>query len=341
MFGFRPARSSPPAKAVGFPQQRLQNSTDSADLSRSSAFSAVPELAGLLVEEVELIDAIIERAGPNATTFLTVFKAYNDILLERGLDPHEVVYYGKLLKLGTLKGSSWGEKWDAIKTQNGYGIQPQRSAVKAEPMPIPKKQPIRSGIVAQSRPGPSTILSDDLFSSTSALRVSQNSEAEDESVSSGLHTYPASSTVFPSRKGLSPSALTNNLLGLEIDDVMPRPLSTPGPAHTLLRKAHQYLPGTVSSTPLSYRDFPSRSTSPTKKLERLTPAKTTLIASQPTERKNSAINEEEAWKKVRMIQDEKTADRFRKERLVEHCFDVWRQGFRWSIVCYTLAYVSR
>ncbi|KAE9406354.1 hypothetical protein BT96DRAFT_987497 [Gymnopus androsaceus JB14] len=249
MFGFRPARSSPPAKPVGISQQRLQVSTNSADVSRSSAFSAVPELAGLSVEEVELVDAIIERAGPTATTFLGVFKAYNDILLERGLDPHEVVYYGKLLKLGTLKGSSWKEKWDAIKVQNGYGMEPQR-------------QPLRSGIVAHSRPGPSTILSDDLFSSASALRVSQTSETDDGSVLDGLHTFPASSTVFPSRKGYSPSDLTNNSLGLEVDEDIPRPFSTPASTHVLSRRAPHHIPEPVASTPPSYRDLPVRSNSP-------------------------------------------------------------------------------
>src|SRR6202011_735847 len=41
---------------------------------------------------------------------------------ERGMDPqNEVIYYGKLLKLGTLKGKSWGDKWRMVKLQQGSG----------------------------------------------------------------------------------------------------------------------------------------------------------------------------------------------------------------------------
>jgi protein SFI1 len=46
-----------------------------------------------------------------------VFKAYSEVLKEHGLDPQEVVYYGKLLKLGTLRGKNWGEKWVSVKSQ--------------------------------------------------------------------------------------------------------------------------------------------------------------------------------------------------------------------------------
>jgi len=82
--------------------------------------SAIPELTGLTPEDINILDAVIERAAPSATTFLSVFKAHNDVLQERGLDPHEVVYYGKLLKLGTLKGKNWEEKWKMVKLQHGY-----------------------------------------------------------------------------------------------------------------------------------------------------------------------------------------------------------------------------
>ena len=67
--------------------------------------------------DIDIIDAVIERAGPSATTFFTIFKAYSDVLKDRGLDPQEVIYYGKLLKLGTLRGKNWGEKWEAVKVQ--------------------------------------------------------------------------------------------------------------------------------------------------------------------------------------------------------------------------------
>ena len=104
---FNPARASSPAKSL---------SSSTATLSESRSAIA-PELLHLSSEDVEILDAIIARAGHSATTFFTVFKAYSDVLGERGLHPQEVVYYGKLLKLGTLKGKNWGEKWKTVKAQ--------------------------------------------------------------------------------------------------------------------------------------------------------------------------------------------------------------------------------
>ncbi|KIK59731.1 hypothetical protein GYMLUDRAFT_74171 [Collybiopsis luxurians FD-317 M1] len=317
MFSFRPPRSSSPAN-----QQRLRASTVSPDISRSSVFSAVPELAGLSTEEVDLLDAIIERAGPTATTFLTVFKAYNDILTDRGLDPHEVVYYGKLLKLGTLKGGSWREKWDAIKAQNGYGAEAEVTAGSTRTISKMSKWPARSDTVLDSRPGASAFLSDDVFSS--GLRRSQVSETDEESVLEGLQTSPLSSTVFPSRQGLSPSELTGNSLGLEVNEDILRPspaLSSRTPFQRATARPWDYNTSEpITSTPPSYRVVPRDLSS-----RKLPPP----ASFKPVEQKNSAINEEDAWKKVKMIQDEREADRFRDERLVERCFDVWKEGFHW------------
>ena len=104
---FNPTRTSPPAQSL----------TSSTGTSSESCGGISPELLHLCSDEVNIIDAIIERAGHSATTFFTVFKAYSDVLKERGLHPQEVVYYGKLLKLGTLKGKNWGEKWKTVKAQ--------------------------------------------------------------------------------------------------------------------------------------------------------------------------------------------------------------------------------
>ncbi|KAF7322935.1 CTLH domain-containing protein [Mycena chlorophos] len=125
---FRPTRSSPPAKVS---DSFIASTLSAADLSRSSTVS-IRELVGLSAVEVELLDAIIERAG-SATTFPAIFTAYNSILKERGLDSSEVVYYGKLLKLGTLKGGSWAEKWRMVKSQQGYdSASPTRKTKRAQ-----------------------------------------------------------------------------------------------------------------------------------------------------------------------------------------------------------------
>ena len=93
------------------------DSASNVPLNHDESGLNAPELQNLTSHDIRIIDAVIERAGSSATTFFTVFKAYSEVLKEHGLDPQEVVYYGKLLKLGTLRGKSWGEKWALVKNQ--------------------------------------------------------------------------------------------------------------------------------------------------------------------------------------------------------------------------------
>lgn len=108
MLRFQPTRASPPIK---------EPAPSNYGASESGHEFVAPELQHLTPDDIDILDAVIQRAGSAATTFFTIFKAYSDVLQERGLDPQEVVYYGKLLKLGTLKGRNWGEKWGMVKAQ--------------------------------------------------------------------------------------------------------------------------------------------------------------------------------------------------------------------------------
>lgn len=107
MSRFQPTRASPPP---------IRPSAVSTSSKTETSVVLSSELQHLSNEDIDILDAVIRRAGPSATTFFTIFKAYSDVLKERGLDPQEVVYYGKLLKLGTLKGKDWGEKWEMVKS---------------------------------------------------------------------------------------------------------------------------------------------------------------------------------------------------------------------------------
>ena len=111
MHRFQPARASSPGRA------HAPDSSAITDLTQSANGTVAPELQHLSADDVDILDAVIKRAGPSATTFFTIFKAYSDVLNDRGLDPQEVIYYGKLLKLGTLKGKNWGDKWEMVKAQ--------------------------------------------------------------------------------------------------------------------------------------------------------------------------------------------------------------------------------
>lgn len=111
MHRFQPTRSSLPIKPNP-PDMSVVT-----DVTQSANGAVAPELQHLTAGDIDILDAVIRQAGPTANTFFTIFKAYSDVLKERGLDPQEVVYYGKLLKLGTLKGKNWGDKWEAVKAQ--------------------------------------------------------------------------------------------------------------------------------------------------------------------------------------------------------------------------------
>lgn len=113
MSSFQPTRASPPLRSIKpIHDFRGPPSIDFSVISSSTV--VVPELLNLTADDIEFIEAVIKRAGPFATTFPLVFKAYNDVLKERDMDAGEVKYYGKLLKLGTMKGKNWGEKWEAV-----------------------------------------------------------------------------------------------------------------------------------------------------------------------------------------------------------------------------------
>jgi len=114
---FQPTRASPTPRAIR--KSKIPSAPPSIDTRSiiSNSTVVVPELRNLARNDLEFIEAVIQRAGPMATTFPVVFKAYNGVLKERGMDSGEVRYYGKLLKLGTMKGKNWGEKWEAVKSQ--------------------------------------------------------------------------------------------------------------------------------------------------------------------------------------------------------------------------------
>lgn len=118
---FTPARTSPQPTPDVRKKYTVPN-LNSYDVTVSSATSATSAaLQNLTPEDVELIDEIIEKSPPSATTFLTVFKAYNEVLAERNMDAaNDVRYYNILLKLGVVKGLDWGAKWNSVKAQLGY-----------------------------------------------------------------------------------------------------------------------------------------------------------------------------------------------------------------------------
>ncbi len=48
--------------------------------------------------------------------------------------------------------------------------------------------------------------------------------------------------------------------------------------------------------------------------------------------KTRVVDVDDAWKNVKMEQDEKFADKFREDMLLARCWEMWRQGFLWITV---------
>jgi protein SFI1 len=353
MSSFRPTRASPPLKQA-FLGGHAAPASSVSDISRGSAVST-SELQALTRQDIEFLDAVIERASPTATTFLTVFKAYNDILNERGMDPqNEVVYYGKLLKLGTLKGKSWGDKWRMVKLQQGHGgdstSQKDSTGDSHQPPTRPPPPPTRitTRLTAQRR-------EDDLLTLHShqddSEIVETDAGTETEVDIPQYHHIPKSiprrspseqtSTVGPDSSlpsgPIAPAASRRQMLLPTTRNF--RPWDNASDATEEVRAPSTILPSYGASVMDTHVYRPSPCVlRPRSHIERPLSAqalpKPKLFPTQSRERRKSMINEDDAWTKIKMLQDEREADRFREDRLVETCWAVWRSGFDWIIVCF-------
>ena len=343
MSRYRPLHA-PNIPRVEEPAQRIPSEKVLLGLSTSAP---IPELAGLSPDEVEFIDSVIQRAPATATTFLTVLKVYNDLLLERGLDPqNEVVYFGKLLKLGTVKGQTWKDKWDIIKGRHAYKIQsrsaPRPSAIPHDDAPsaTPRRTNLYNPVPTFRRPNPeydaftlhSSQTDDDteLTQSTNVGALGPQYHATPQRSEPPIHPMLVSNPGTP-----LPTSLTGNRYAHRATrNYMPQRWDSQSSDHT------DSAPTRVS-TPPSYgaavRELPppstakaSRSSAPTRGvLVRPQQEKHAIVPSKPREPPKNVINEEDVWAKVREARDEVEADKFRERKLVERCCDVWIQGFEW------------
>lgn len=356
MSHFRPTRASPRLKPINVPDPTPR--TLPADMSQSSISSA-PELLALSQHEIELIDAVIARAGPSATTFLTVFKAYNDVLNERGLDPHEVLYYGKLLKLGTMKGHSWGAKWDVVKRQYNHqgslgdseSNNQSHGQIQARQIQAPNSDLKNASKprVVRRRNAPRQF--DDTFTlhshgtESDVSSTAENDENENETYVPRF-TTKATTAHQPSWKPPSRSDDTRT------DSPTPtHPRTIPTPKFRQKAPVEKEFEGSdyseiaPSPTPPSYNaaiydkrsiERPRRLPPNSRVQEQSTPVVTSAIARKALaaarERRGSVVNDEDAWKKIKMQRDEADADQFRADRLQERCWEVWKQGLEWILV---------
>ncbi|KAJ3573974.1 hypothetical protein NP233_g2079 [Leucocoprinus birnbaumii] len=307
----------------------------------SSSTVVVPELLNLTHEDLEFIEAIINRAGPLATTFPLVFKAYNDVLKERGMDGDEVKYYGKLLKLGTMKGKNWGEKWEAVKKYHPQIQQrPQNNAGTASSR-------VKSRLkLAQEALTPVLPRLRDIDADTIP------SDLDNEDHIADIPQYHETSNVFPSKRhsGMTRISETQNkqtqnkqtkISMISSLRGLPASMRDPLPSDTSLSEADTIAPYTPTPNGFTSKEGQSRPqarsitlTSTRKSLTtRSTPLSSTRFSgirhNHVHHRDQDSTDEDDAWNKIRAQQLEAEADRFREERLLGRCWAVWSDSYQW------------
>ena len=369
MFGFRPTHTSSPAKSL---------LPTTSNVSRASAASR-SELQALSPTEVEFLDAVVRRIAPNATSFLSGLKAYNDELHDRGLDSQtETVHYGRLLEICKLRGPSWQVKWDGVKKQYGYGSVPPRPPPRPRPKTPPQPRqisfprPTRSPVYLMA---PVRDDDDDVFTLHSHQdrdesettqdteqteedreEGSSDTERDDEPARYGIMRSNQPQGASQARSSNPPaSRLANPILPPSITHpVTPRPQNAyqgavrrvpaweytsdttdgviPSPSNTppSYRAAVRTGPTSKSAAPDIRNHLAPRAPSPIKLPKPGPHIQVTLPQSR--ERKGSVINEEDAWKKIQMARDEEDAAKFRNDKVLERCWEIWLLGYRWLIV---------
>jgi protein SFI1 len=367
MPGFKPTNTSSPAKPLVVAQRPLVSiQATISDVSRGSAASK-SELHNLTPAEVEFFDAVVKRIPPNATSFLSGLKAYNDELHDRGWDSQtETVHYGRLLELCKLRGPSWNHKWEGVKQQHGYSG-PSRIPIPtmSAKAPIPISKPARSTARLAT---PVRDEDDDVFTLHSHQDQEHDGTATETETETETPCSDAESDRAPPRpltrlnQATRPNASvqltrvtrtpasrpSNNILPPALTRVStPRPQTAAGHHQPTVWEGMSDItddgdvPGSLSTTPPSYRAAVAtpvpqktrgqptvRASSPIKN-----PVAVSAIEStKGRARKGSVINEDEAWQKIKMSRDEEDADKFREDKLLEHCWGVWVLGYQWLAV---------
>ncbi|KAJ1310299.1 hypothetical protein OPQ81_007039 [Rhizoctonia solani] len=369
MSRFKPTRTSSPlirpragSIPTATPTPRQQIRPPPQDISASSTRS----LQQITPEDVQVIDAIIERAPATAKAFVNVYKAYNTVLQERGLDPSEdVIYYEFLLKIGLLKGAEWGDKWAAAKAQLNLGSD---SLLLDHEPPLPPPSPPAPSIALppsslRQTPGPSTRIdrtpryrarfADDATPappSDKTPTVTPSVETPSETPSANLQRLLRKLTAVDNSSTTgrtetssvaTPSSRVSNLAAPRTARAQPQSQATPKP---VVRQHVRIAASSDDSTPSrpapSYRSrftTPVTPGAPAAAFEKPPPAPITRIkreqssvepvrATEEPTPRRRGTSEPDTWRIIKMERD---ADHFRNDKLLEKFFGLWKQNAQW------------
>ena len=320
--------------------------------------SSEPNLApfaNLSPEDVNIIDSIILRAGPEATSWIAIVKAYNDVFQDLGKEAaDDVDVYTILLKLGLIRASNWGERWSHVKDTLGIMSSSVPYSAQSQP-PVPSSStgsysPPAIPLRLQKMEEDTFTLHSRVSGSTSVVRPRPKPEPEPARRRTSTHTTrPATRNEASKRRPSSLLVLANpnppkvTLPSQNSDDTAPNSIAfTAAKPPSYRTHAHErdvpllsILPVSSSAPPL----HPRSGTRPALKtpVPRLTNIRSQdmpssshfsnpVARSQPVPPRRPKKSEEETWRKIELRQK---ADAFRYEKLVGACFDVWYGGVKW------------
>jgi protein SFI1 len=327
--------------------------------SAASHMSAEPNLApfaNLSPEDVNVIDSIILRAGPQATSWIAIVKAYNDVFEGLGKEAaDDVEVYTILLKLGLIRASNWGERWSHVKDTLGiassltpYGNRPQQLVASSSTGSCsPPAIPLR----LQKMEEDMFTLHSRISDSASVIRPRRNPESEPAGPRASTYaTRPTTRNGVPKRRPSSliasanpqPPKVTHPPSQIS-DDTAPNSVAfTAAKPPSYRTHVHEPDPPIPPKLPVS-SSAPNPHPTPSIRPARKTPAprlaairnrdlpssshfSNLVVRPQPLLPRKPKKSEEETWRKIELRQK---ADAHRYEKLVGACFDVWHEGVKW------------
>ncbi|QRV86237.1 Cilia-and flagella-associated protein 46 [Ceratobasidium sp. AG-Ba] len=315
--------------------------------------SALEILRKLTQSDIQLIDAIIERAPSTAKNFVAVYKAYNAELEERGLVPSDdIIYYNVLLKLQLVKGTEWGEKWATAKAHlrvGGVETSALENDLAREPSPSPPfvpPAPLSSlknpGFSSQAAPTPRyrARFVDDTPSASNPSEAAEPSHASAnlQRLLRKLTTTDNSSTTGRTETSsiVTPSSRISNLAAGPPTSNKGKEVATPRPIRPPIRIASSFDESTPVRQPPGYRSrftTPStpgplhkKTTAPIARIKREESVEPTIHTPTGVATRRNGAGDTDTW---RLIKLEKDADYFRRDKLLDKFFRLWKQNADW------------
>ena len=318
-------------------QRSLAASTLSALSNASSSLSQSVDL--------EIVDEIINRAPRSATSFGFVYSAYNDVLEEQwvmhlcihlGADNSgissaaDTAYYHFLLKLGTARVPTWGEKWDLFKatqgpTSPGYPQHQERDVSRRSSRPLTRARvpflASASSDLDQGFDGEDTYDGDE--SVVSARRPSPRRVLRGQATHAQAHAEKDWHERSRSLVGYTPSQ-SIDFDALEFNP--PARTSTPVFAQIEKDRHLSHRKASLSPPPYSVSVSDVSGALATDQDEDLDGPSTPRVRAV---RDLEDVIELDRWDEQTQRQMDRRADDFYEIGLMGRCWDMWAQSYHW------------